>query len=261
MQALLLPAAHGWRWIVEGFRLYRRNPPLLTLLALNYWLFFLLVFLVPFVGPFAANIVLQTLSVTVMNGCRAVDQGQSVALDIVWSGFKRNLPTLLKLGALYLACELAIAALLVGMYGAQLIESVNLGGKPGAEPGLDDDVLLSFLYAALALTLPLMLSFWFAPLLVAWKDMAALKALFFSIVAVARNWRAFVLYGAAAMLLTAVAPGLLRALFAFSDALVTVASAAVTIVLVFVAMPTLFASVYVSYREVFAEVNSVVTDA
>ncbi|MCK7500117.1 MAG: hypothetical protein MZW92_64695 [Comamonadaceae bacterium] len=50
---------------------------------------------------------------------------------------------------------------------------------------------MSFLYAALVLTLPLMLSFWFAPLLVAWKDMPALKALFFSIVAVARNWRAF----------------------------------------------------------------------
>lgn len=261
MQALRLPTAHGWRWIAEGFRLFRRNPALLTLLALNYWLSFFLVFLIPFVGPFAANVVLQTLSVTVMNGCRAVDEGRSVGLDVVWSGFKRNLPVLLKLGVLYLACELAIAAVLVGIYGSTPFESMNPAGKPDVEPAPEAKDVTSFVYSALILTLPLILSFWFAPLLVAWKDLGAFKSLFFSVVAVARNWRAFLVYGAAAMLLTAVAPGLLRALFGFSDSLLMLASAAVTIVLVFVAMPTLFASVYVSFRDVFAEDESAVTDA
>ena len=37
MQARHLPAARGWAWIVEGFRLFRRNPPLITFLVFSYW--------------------------------------------------------------------------------------------------------------------------------------------------------------------------------------------------------------------------------
>jgi hypothetical protein len=252
MQALRLPAARGWHWIAEGFRLFRRNSPLLTLLALTYWLFFFLIFIIPFVGPIAANIALQALSVTVMNGCRAVDQGRSVPIDIVWSGFKRNLPSLLRLGVLYLAGEVAAASILLALFGGSLMDIVTLG-KTGGETEMQAQTLLAFLYAALALTLPLVLAFWFAPLLVAWNDLGALKALFFSVVAVFRNWRAFGIYGGAALLATAVAPGVLRAAVASSPFLLATASVAVSIVLVFVVMPTLFASVYVSYREVFAE--------
>lgn len=252
MQALRLPALRGGQWIIDGFRLYRRNPPLLTLLALNYWLFFLLIFVLPFVGPFAANILLQTLSVTVMNGCRAIDEGRKVAMDVVWSGFRSNLRTLLRLGGLYLLGEMAIAGILLGLFGTTLMESMAPGGQAAGGITLDEATLLPFLYAALLLTLPLMLAFWFAPMLAAWQDLPARKALFFSAVAVLRNWRAFLVYGVGALLLTAILPGIARALFGFSDSLLTVASAAITMLLVFVAMPTLFASVYMSYREVFA---------
>jgi hypothetical protein len=253
MQARRLPALRGGQWIIDGFRLYRRNPPLLTLLALNYWLFFLLIFILPFVGPFAANILLQALSVTVMNGCRAADEGRKVAMDIVWSGFKRNLRTLLRLGALYLAGEMAAAAILLGAFGTDLMPSLPAGDVPSPGIALDEERLMPFLYGALALTLPLMLAFWFAPMLAAWHDLPARKALFFSVVAVLRNWRAFAAYGAGALLLTAVVPGVVRALFGFSDTLLTLASTVVTMALVFVAMPTLFASVYMSYRDVFAD--------
>ncbi|MCK7500116.1 MAG: hypothetical protein MZW92_64690 [Comamonadaceae bacterium] len=52
-----------------------------------------------------------------------------MGLDIVWSGFKRNLPTLLRLGALYLACELAIAAVLVGNV-RPAVDGVGESGRP-----------------------------------------------------------------------------------------------------------------------------------
>jgi hypothetical protein len=250
MQARRLAALRGGQWIIDGFGLYRRNPALLTLLALNYWLFFLLIFILPFVGPFAANLLLQTLSVTVMNGCRAADEGRKVAMDIVWSGFRRNLPALLRLGGLYLLGEMAAAGILLGVFGLTPLTTMTPG--EASAPVLDEEALMPFLFAALALTLPLMLAFWFAPILAAWHELPARKALFFSVVAVLRNWRAFAVYGAGAVLLTVALPGTVRLLFAFSDTLLTLASAALTMALVFVVMPTLFASVYMSYRDVFA---------
>jgi hypothetical protein len=251
MQALRLPAARGWHWIARGFHLYRRNAPLLILLALNYWLIFFLIFVIPVIGPIVANLALQALSVTVMNGCRAIDSGTKVAADIVWSGFRRNLPTLLKLGALYLATELVIALILVFAFGTSMADVFGLA-PPAAETTLQDESLLPFLYTALALTLPLFLAFWFAPVLVAWHDIGAIKAVFFSAVAVMRNWRAFAVFGATALLLSAVVPGILRAGFGISEHTATLGNVAATLLMVLVLMPTLFAGVFMSYREIFA---------
>ncbi|MGB0127326.1 MAG: BPSS1780 family membrane protein [Rhodocyclaceae bacterium] len=251
MQALRLPAASGWRWIAEGFRLYRRNPSLLILLALNYWLLFLLVFLVPYVGSLAANIVLQALSVTVMNGCRSIDRSTPVAMDIVWSGFKRNLPNLLRLGALYLLGEILIALVLVLGFGASLNEVLGVAATKGERPP-DGEALPPFLFAALGLTVPLILTFWFAPMLVAWHDIGAIKAVFFSAVAVLRNWIAFAVYGASAVLVSSLVPSVFGLLGNGSGAMATVSMLAALMFLAFVLMPTLFASIYVSYREVFA---------
>ena len=105
-----------------------------------------------------------------------------------------------------------------------------------------------------------MLSFWFAPMLVAWNDVPPLKALFFSIVAVLRNWPAFAVYGASVVALSAIAPGLLRAAVSVLPGTVgTLFGAAVSLAMIFVLMPTLFASIYVSYREVFAPPTADVT--
>ena len=47
MQARRLPAIRGWNWIVEGFRLFRSNPALLTFLVFGYWLTLIFLNLVP----------------------------------------------------------------------------------------------------------------------------------------------------------------------------------------------------------------------
>ncbi len=38
MRAQTLPAAAGWRWLIGGYALFRRNPLLLSLLVIAYWL-------------------------------------------------------------------------------------------------------------------------------------------------------------------------------------------------------------------------------
>jgi hypothetical protein len=51
------------------------------------------------------------------------------------------------------------------------------------------------LQVTLILMVPVLMAFWFAPLLAAWDDLPAGKALFFSFIACLRNWRPFLVYG------------------------------------------------------------------
>ncbi|MGH8668384.1 MAG: BPSS1780 family membrane protein, partial [Burkholderiales bacterium] len=126
-----------------------------------------------------------------------------------------------------------------------------LGGRtPPAELALGDAL---FPLAVFALSYaPVLMLFWFAPPLAAWHSTGALKALFFSFVACLMNWRAFLAYGAAvAVMMMAVPLATLLALRAFAGAGLGVAVASLVFPLLLLMLPTLFASFYVSYRDVF----------
>jgi hypothetical protein len=104
---------------------------------------------------------------------------------------------------------------------------------------------------AAALYLPVMMMFWFAPVLVAWHGVSAAKALFFSFVACLINWRAFVAYGVVAVLMTVVAPLLvLSAVLYASGGALRAQAISLMFPLILVMLPTLLASFYVSYRDV-----------
>ena len=105
---------------------------------------------------------------------------------------------------------------------------------------------------ATALYAPVIMMFWFAPVLTAWHGIGAPKALFFSLIACLINWRAFLVYGAVAILLTVVAPTLaLSALLLFSGDSLGAPVTSFLFPLLLVVLPTLLASFYVSYRDVF----------
>ena len=91
-----------------------------------------------------------------------------------------------------------------------------------------------------------------APVLVAWHNLQAAKGLFFSLVACARNWRAFLTYAGAALVFGAILPGIIVGMLSLMFAEVSkVFSVMFTTLIVLVILPTLYASFYVSYREVF----------
>jgi hypothetical protein len=97
------------------------------------------------------------------------------------------------------------------------------------------------------------MAFWFAPLLTAWDGVGAAKSLFFSFVASWRNWRAFAAYGVVLVLVGAVVPGVILIIAGqISQSLLTVLNTALRMILIFVLAPTMVASVYLSYRDVFA---------
>ena len=72
------------------------------------------------------------------------------------------------------------------------------------------------------------------------------------LVACARNWRVFLVYAGATLLFGAILPGVVVGMLSlmFSD-VSKVFSVMFTTLIVLVILPTLYASFYVSYREVF----------
>jgi hypothetical protein len=95
--------------------------------------------------------------------------------------------------------------------------------------------------------------YWFAPLLVAWHGFAPVKALFYSFFACLMNWRAFLAYGAVTALVTVVFPFVaLSGLILISGGEQRFAATSLVFPLLVIMLPTLFASFYASYRDVFA---------
>lgn len=255
MQALTLPARRGWNWFYEGFILFRKKQLLLSVLVLGYWVLMALLNSLPLVGQIAATLMIPVFSVSLMNACRLIDQGRPLPPQILFSGFDRGLRSLLMLGAVYLAVSGAIFSITSLFDDGVLFRLVALGQRPD-EQALESGDAMVAVQVAMVLFVPLIMAFWYAPVLTAWHGLHPAKALFFSFVACLRNWRAFVVYALSVLMVGALIPGLvvgvLSASFAAGAGLF---SSAFTILIVLVLLPTLYASFYVSYRDVFVTVD------
>jgi hypothetical protein len=255
MQARLLPARHGALWLVAGFRLFRANPPLLTAMTLGYLSLVIVINLLPLIGPLLVPVLLPLLTVIVANGCRAIESGRVPVFAALTAGLNQQRVPLIRLGCLHLAGTMAILLVNLAIDGGEMFSELPQGT-------LDDTEMATLLLRVLAIASPVMMAFWFAPLLTGWDGVAPLKSLFFSAVASFRNWRAFLVYGLTVASVGVVLPGLLLVVAGTIDAaLVSMFSVALRMLLVFLLAPALTASIYVSYRDVFAAPPVVEVDA
>ncbi|MCL2829259.1 MAG: hypothetical protein FWD77_00795 [Betaproteobacteria bacterium] len=273
MQTLILDAHQGWRWLAEGFRIYRKNPHFLALLLLSYWGVLLLFSLIPLLGYLAAAVFGPVFLVSLMNACRDADHGEGVfsgppkssesskgasfprrrsVLPVLFSGFSVERNRLLMLGAVYCAVDLFLLAG-TALFDDGLLFQTLLGvAKIDSETPVDASLIESQLLWFLLLRLPMILALWYAPLLTGWRGVPLAKALFFSCVAVWRNRQAFLAYGLCAFLFCALLPvsisSLLVLILPFATTFITYV---LVLVFVLIFLPVLMVSRYVSYRDVF----------
>jgi hypothetical protein len=250
VQARIVGAAQGVRWLGEGWTLFRAAPLGWLALACVYLLGTNVLALVPLVGFVAALMMVPALTVGMMAAARAVSRGARPHLRMLAEGFQSGGRAQLGLGVVYFVLSTLV-------FGATALADDEgrlraiLGGRAPAGELVLADILLPLAVFALSYA-PVLMMFWFAPPLAAWHSAGALKALFFSFVACAMNWRAFLAYGAAvALMMMAVPLAALLALRAFGGAELGVAVASLVFPLLLLMLPTLFASFYVSYRDVF----------
>ena len=251
-----VPAGNGWNWVLTGFALFRKSPAMWGLLVLSYIMLMQVLGMIPILGWFAATVLIPTFSASFMITSREIDQGRTLRFDLLFSGFKSNLPALLAQGGLYLASGLAILGLSALVDGGLLLQLMVLGNRPPAA-AFDDGSLAGAAMLAGALYLPVLAAFWFAPALSAWRNLPATQALFYSFFAALRNWRAFLAYGLALALLSMICSFALFVLALLVRGLLGSQSQNAFVLVMLPVMltyvPTLFASFYASYRDVFPQ--------
>ena len=143
---------------------------------------------------------------------------------------------------------------------ALMARAYNQAQKFGVEIAIPDEVASLAAHPAggfaLALAMgttlstPVMMAYWFAPLLAGWKGLSAPKALFFSFVACARNWRPFLGYALSLLVFGALLPGVVVGLVSLLSPLL---GSLLSIPLPLVLLPVVFASFYVNACEVFGK--------
>lgn len=247
MQARQLPFQRGWAWLYEGFYLWRRNPALLTFASFGYLLTLVLVSAVPLIGQPIASLLMPVLSLGVLNTCKAIEEGRKSGPDILFSGFKSNVPALMAVGGIYLAGSLLVLMLTMLVDGGTLMSVLN--GKIDADaemPPLSD--LLPALFVAIGLSTPVLMAYWFAPILVGWWGVSGPKAMFFSFVACVRNWRPFLAFSIALMVIAGILPSLLLGILGMISPML---SSLLLLIMPLIIIPVLFASFYINARDVF----------
>ena len=252
MQARMLPAQRGWAWIFDGFSLWRRNPALITFLVFGCSLCLLLIAAVPLIGQVIMSLIMPALSLGIFNGCKAVAEKRKAGPDILLSGFRQNLPELVKIGGIYLAGTLAvmgISLLIDGEMNTKLSKAM-LGRVSWGETLDDPAFTLALLVATIGST-PLIMAYWFAPLLAGWGRVPAAKALFFSFIACLRNWRAFLTYGIG-LLVIALGAGLLITILELVSPLLAMLPA-LAFPVIFI--PVIFSSFYANALDVFERIG------
>lgn len=247
-----VPAGHGWSWIADGFDLFRRSPLSWLGAIIVFGILTFLLNILPVIGPLIVTLFSPVIGAGFMIGCRDQDHGGNFKVAHLFSGFQENLKQLLLVGAMYLGAMLFIG----------LVMGITLGSTLAAMEGMDQmaaqdaaavadtikpaDVLLPILIA-LALFVPVLMAYWFAPPLVALGGVSAVEAIKLSFSACLKNILPFLVYGVVALVLAFVA--------SLVSGIVSVASpflgVLVILLVILVLMPVLTASIYTSFRDIF----------
>lgn len=198
MQIRLLPARTGWHWIRDAFALLVRQPIVLVAITFLSLLLMSLSVLVPFFGTIAPLVLAPALVVGLMRAIRTTDEGGTPLPSMLFAAFReddgRAWRALALLGAVNAAATMGALALAATIDGGVLLK-LAIGNIDDIEPAAVNETSLWLAAATFATAYaPIQMAMWYSPLFIAWHRITVGKALFFSLWAVGRNWRAFVVY-------------------------------------------------------------------
>ena len=222
-------AGRGWTWFAEGWQLFRESPLIWIVNFVLLMVILIGVQLVPLIGGIIGTLLAPVLGAGIMIGARAVHQGEALQVGHLFAGFRERAGSLVLVGVLYLVGTLIIVLAVVLLIGVSVM-GVFAGG---AQAQSASSIMLGVL-VALALIIPLVMAYWFAPALVALNGSGAVDAMKMSFSACLKNIVPFLVYGLIGLVL-----GIL-ALIPLGLGL-------------FILGPVGMASMYASYRDIFYE--------
>ena len=197
MKLRIVPPRTGITWVRSGIFVFRRQPLAMAALFFMTMAAMSLVSVLPLIGPALALMLLPSATLAMMVASAEAVQGRFPTPAVLLVAFRtgrQRLNHMLQLGALYAVGFLGVIALSALFDGGQFAQ-VYLGGAPLTQETVENSDFQLAMWVAMVLYLPLSLLFWHAPGLVHWHGVPPVKSLFFSIVACARNFGAFLVYG------------------------------------------------------------------
>ncbi|MCF8172387.1 MAG: hypothetical protein K9J49_08135 [Candidatus Methylopumilus sp.] len=196
MQAIALNALSGWRWISDGWALFRTQPLAFFSWAMFISLLLMVASIAPPIGPIVFVILMPAVTVVTLSAGRHAAQGDKMLLNMWLEPLKPSgvFKRLVGMGALYLVTCLLLGLLAFLPFAAEVSEALkamtdanNL--MPLLEAVRTPMIIFAVFYMLMAAI------FWYAPVLVAWHQLSVTRALFFSGIACWRNKWVFLVYG------------------------------------------------------------------
>ena len=223
-------AGQGWTWIADGFGLFKKAPGTWIAQVLILFVILLVLAFIPLLGAVATFLVMPVFVGGLLLGCRRLEGGGELEVVQLFAGFKEKTGNLIVVGALAIGGWIIVMLPVVAIVGAGALLGAMRGDAAGAA-ALGGSVVLAWL-VALALSVPIYMALWFAPALVVLRDMPPLEAIKASFLGCLKNILPFLVYSIVLMVLGIVA--------------------AIPLGLGWLVLgPTLVASVYISYRDIY----------
>lgn len=200
MQVKKVPAALGWRWVVEGFTTFFRLPSIMiaTGALLLLTILFTSMLPIPLLGPAIPVLLTPALSFGFAQVTREVLAGRRPSPFTLFSGLgpkavgiRRDL---LLLGAVNLVATV-VATLLAGLVDGGNWGEMLAGERPADAPAEASLAVIEAALLFIAIYAPFQTALWFAPLFVGMHRVPPVQAVFYSVVSVWRNKWPLLAYG------------------------------------------------------------------
>jgi uncharacterized membrane protein len=230
------PVGAGWTWIAEGWTLFKRAPLMWILSVLVVFVAAIVIGLIPFIGSIIFNVLNAAIGAGFVVACRSLERGGEFELEHLFAGFRTRFGSLLVVGLLLFAGSILICLVFAAFVGFSIMPAILSGNTQSVANAIMGSVMSILLGAlvALALFVPLLAAYWFAPALVIMHGLGPVEAMKQSLVGCLRNFIAFLWYG------------IVMAVFAVL--------AAIPIGLGYLVwVPLAIASTYAAYRAIFTE--------
>lgn len=192
MRIRSVQASHGWRWLLQGLVIFRKDPGRWLLLIALLFIGSRVMLAVPFVG-LVAILVTPNFLAGLAHGAQALEQGKPLRFGYLASGFLKNAAGLVTLGGVSLVGHFLMLMAMTSVAGDALSEIA----KTMASGAVTADTVSAVRTAAprlllsaavgFGIAMPIMLAVWFAPLLVFFDDIKPLRAMLLSLTACVRN--------------------------------------------------------------------------
>lgn len=235
MEPRAVTASRGWQWIVDGYRLFSRNALVWVTLTILLGVLMILSMAIPVLGPIIFNLMLPVLMAGLMLGCRTTEEGGELEIAHLFAAFRTHATPLVTVGGVQLVGTMLIVMTVMATAGGSA--ALALGGKPPADFEAMMTMMRSMAVSIIvgsALYVFLMMTVWFAPILIVFRNIAPVPAMKLSFDACWRNMMPFTLYGLALGVLW------------------LIASIPLLLGLV-VLIPVITCSIYSSYKDIFQE--------